>query len=225
MVEAASPAADGSNGPVQPPDAAQVQALTPESRATIAKELGFRYPGLKAQIDQWYQQTPTAPQTPSEQLGAMFAKGDETGADIDLSLGSRILQSDMGHPPADVAEFLTDMKTNLAALEAPAPIAAAIGEGMIRAANAYEANPEASNTRWQVQGRPTVERLAKNVDGTPATWETVQKCVQTAFAKLPEEFRGEVLKSGALNDTGVVLQLFHIGQRQLAREEMAKPKQ
>jgi len=129
-----------------------------------------------------------------------------------LYQGTRLLTT-AGHAPAEVAEFASDLKANLAALKLRRAIAASIGDSMIRTAHDYQGDPEAMNVEWRTTARPNIERIAENLDGTCVDWDTIKQGVHAAFNKLPEDFRDEAIWSGALNSAAVVLQLFHAGQR------------
>lgn len=209
-------ATTSSAGPLTAPDAAQVGALSPESRAKMAEYLSDRYPAHREQINQWYQQGPAPGATLADQLGQRgFAPAAADGSDIDTS-GARDFLLHSGIEPGEVSETLAEAQKDFAAIGMPAGVTASVIEGMLRAA---AADPETSQMRWQNGVRPQVERLAKNIDGSKAEWATVQKNVQAAFNKLPLESRNAILGAGdVLNDINVVMQLYLHGQRILARE-------
>lgn len=216
-----------SGGPVQQPDAAAVASLSAESRANIARELGWRYPLQKAQIDEWYQQTPPPPATTlAEQLGqGGFAPASEGGSEIDLLDAERMLEHNVGHSFAEVKEFTADLKSNLAATGLDARIAASVGEELIRGSLAYQSDPAAGEARYFNEVKPLVQRIAKNVDGSPATWDQVKAGLAKAVEKLDPEFRAELVQSGALpNSAAAILQLFNHGQRLVAQEKMRSGK-
>lgn len=199
--------------------AQQIATLSPETRATQAGYLRDRYPNQRAEIEQAYGVTPAAPLTQADKFDAMWAKAAPSGEDIDLSAASRGLGQD-GHAPADVAAFAADLKKGLAATGLHPGIASAIGEGMISSASEYQNDTDAKNAAWTSHERPTIERIARMPDGSPASWDEVKAGVQKALENVPAELRDEIIRSGAISSASVVLNLFLHGQRQLAREAM-----
>lgn len=197
----------------------QIDALSPEARSANATYLRDRYPNQRAEIDQAYGQTAAAPLTQADRFDAMWAKADASGADIDLSVATRALTQD-GHAPADVAAFAADLKQGLAATGLHPAIASAIGEGMISAAREASDNAETVDARWVSHERPTIERIARMPDGSPASWDQIKAGVQKALENVPAELRDEIIRSGAISSASVVLNLFMHGQRLIAREAM-----
>jgi hypothetical protein len=218
MSEALSVQPEGTWTAPSPEVAQQIATLSPEQRAAQAEFLRDRYPRDRAAIEQAYGVTPSAQPTQAQKFDAMFpeARPDQIG----LTNAERSLMLD-GNAPPDVAAFTADLKHGLAATGMPAPIASAVGEGMINNARAAAGNEEAIDARWASRDRPTIERLARLPDGSPATWEQVKEAVHKALENVPAELREEMIASRALSSAGVVLQLFQHGLRQLQRGKFA----